>query len=165
MKNPKKTTSESELSRLLNLDRRTVSKELSAAGLKRQPGGFDTAEALKVLAKCATGLDAKRRVEIKRLELVCERIAFDNEVRKGLFIPLAEVTRDAARAILACKFAMYGNLDADTSSAVMKLGLNDEQAEQLRAILKRSLDAALRNLTLGNWGKPPCPHCGKEIAP
>jgi hypothetical protein len=147
-----------KLSELTGIDRRTLKKQL-ANKTPNEAGEYLAADVLEILKTRPKGLTAKHAMEARKLKAQCERIEFENEVRKGKFVPSEEVRRDLTRFILQAK----AKLVSMPSSMAQTLALITDPIEIERQ-LKGRIHEFLRLLQTEQWGHTDCPHCGRRIS-
>jgi hypothetical protein len=83
--------------------------------------------------------------------------------RDKLLIPIETVRRSWFRNVIACKTKLYQLENSVPVEVGMKLGLTNEQVNQVKEILMKHQRLAVREMFVGEFGKCECPQCKQEV--
>ena len=154
---PLKAKSISELARILGVHRHTAGKLLKRTDcpVKQQANGEIDVTPFRIWAESNTLLkpnqsqevDSKTQLESRRLELQNALLELDLEIKRGDFIAVAEVKRDAASVGFRIKTQLLGLPDALAQSLI---GLD---AVLIAQKLRDAITDALRHLAESKHGE------------
>jgi Skp family chaperone for outer membrane proteins len=140
-----KLQSMENLAALTGKDRRTVKRELAAAGVKLK----GDASNLKILARGERERAAMKAVRLRSLTASAEEAELDLAERRRELIPLAEVKHVLTRYVTALKSKSFTAMRTAAQEGGLKVGLTGPQISTLEEITESRLGDVYEILSKG----------------